>query len=142
MSKKRLEPILLKEPDKKRKNITNQDAMKLKDDAMDEKCVVLDLVATDIYIYAQNDAVPLERRQAEILGYLIDQQRKSCSRQKIEEAIWHDQLVSSSAVKRYISALRKILSQALGRDDIAKNVLVTIGNGYEWRAEIPSYVLR
>ncbi|MFK4996984.1 hypothetical protein ACI2OX_03720 [Bacillus sp. N9] len=66
----------------------------------------------------------------------------SCSKRNIEEAIWHDQNVSPSAVKRYISALRRKLSHALGRDDVRDHVLVTTANGYEWRLDIPSYVLR
>jgi tetratricopeptide (TPR) repeat protein len=141
--KKRVtEPILLKEPEEKRKTVSKHDANKVKEDAMEGKCVVLDLARDEKYFYAYHDTVRLERKEAEILGYLIDHQMTSCPKHRIEEAIWHDRPVGSTAVKRYIASLRRKLSQAMGRDDISENILVTTDEGYEWKADIPSIVLR
>ncbi|GMB08089.1 winged helix-turn-helix domain-containing protein [Thermolongibacillus altinsuensis] len=141
--KKRVtEPILLKEPEEKRKTVSRRDANQVKEDAMEGKCVVLDLAGDEKYFYAYNDTVRLERKEAEILGYLIDHQMTSCPKHRIEEAIWHDRPVGSTAVKRYIASLRRKLSQAMGRDDISENILVTTDEGYEWKADIPSIVLR
>lgn len=48
--KKRVtEPILLKEPEEKRKTVSKHDANKVKEDAMEGKCVVLDLAADEKY---------------------------------------------------------------------------------------------
>lgn len=141
--KKRVtESILLKEPEEKRKTVSRHDANKVKEDAMEGKCVVLDLAADEKYFYAYKDTVRLERKEAEILGYLIEHQMTSCPKHRIEEAIWHDRPVGSTAVKRYIASLRRKLSQAMGRDDISENILVTTHEGYEWKADIPSIVLR
>jgi DNA-binding winged helix-turn-helix (wHTH) protein len=141
--KKRVtEPILLKEPQEKRKTVSKHDANQVKEDAMEGKCVVLDLAADEKYFYAYKDTVRLERKEAEILGYLIDHQMTLCPKHRIEEAIWHDRPVGAATVKRYIASLRRKLSQAMGRDDISENILVTTNEGYEWKADIPSIVLR
>jgi len=142
MKKKGTEPILLKEPKEKRKTVSRRDANQVKEDAMEGKCVVLDLAQDEKYFYGYNDAVRLERKEAQILGYLMDHEMTSCSKHSIEQAIWHDRPVSNSTVKRYISSLRRKLTQAMGRDDIAENILVTTPEGYEWKADLRSIVLR
>ncbi|MGY0693758.1 winged helix-turn-helix domain-containing protein [Virgibacillus sp. FSP13] len=142
MRKKHSEPILLKEPEKKRKNISRQDSEKLKEDAMEGNSFVLDLTQDIKYFNAKNDAVRLENKEAEVLGFLIDNQMTSCSRQKIEEAVWHDKDISSTSVKRYISSLRRKLVQAIGCENIAETVLVTIDGKYQWKADTESIVLR
>lgn len=136
------EPILLKEPNEKRKTVSEQDYRRIKENAMEGKCVVLDLATDEKYFYGINDAMRLERIEGEILGYLIDHQLTSCPKKRIEEAVWLDGKVGSSAVKTYIARLRKKLSQAMGRDDILESILVTTTDGYEWRADIQSIVLR
>lgn len=135
-------PILLKEQENERKIVSKREADKLKDEAIDGKCIVLDLSADEKYIHASKDVVRLERKEAEILGYLMEHQMKSCSKRSIEQAVWHDRPVSSSAVKRYIASLRRKLAQAMGRTDISDHILVTTEDGYVWKVDIPSVVLR
>lgn len=142
MKKRVKEPILLKEPKEKRKTVSKNDYHQIKDDAMEGKCVVLDLVSDEKHFYAYNDAVRLERKEAEMLGYLIDHQMTSCPKTRIEEAVWLDRQVGPATVKRYIASLRRKLSQAMGRNDISNHILVTTTDGYEWRADIKSIVLR
>ncbi|MFJ7728463.1 transcriptional regulator [Neobacillus sp. NPDC097160] len=86
--------------------------------------------------YGINDAVNLEQKQAEMLGYLIDHRMMTCSKRGIEEAVWLSQEVGNTAVRRYISAIRVKLSKAMGRDDIADNILVIANGGYVWKADI------
>jgi tetratricopeptide (TPR) repeat protein len=136
------EPILLKEQKESRKRVSKEDYRRIKEDAMEGKCVVLDLAADEKHFYALNDAVRLERKEGEILGYLMDHQMTSCPKISIEEAIWIDKKVSKTTVKRYIASLRNKLAQALGRNDITESILVTTVDGYLWKAGIPSIVLR
>ncbi|MFK4996983.1 hypothetical protein ACI2OX_03715 [Bacillus sp. N9] len=63
MNKRISEPILLKEPDKKREKISRNDSAKYKEEAMEGKCVVLDLAADEKHFYAYQDAVRLEKRE-------------------------------------------------------------------------------
>jgi DNA-binding winged helix-turn-helix (wHTH) protein len=142
MKKQTREPILLKEPNEKRKLVSRKDYNEIKEEAMEGKCVVLDLVSDEKHFYAYNDAVRLERKEAEMLGYLIDHQMTSCPKTRIEEAVWLDRQVGPTTVKRYIASLRRKLSQAMGRDDISNRILVTTADGYEWKADIKSIVLR
>jgi hypothetical protein len=142
MKENRREPILLKAENEKRKFVSKADFAKVIDDAMEGKCVVLDLTKEDKFFRAFKDDIRLERKEAEILGYIMDHAMTSCPKKRIEESIWEDRKVSASAVKRYITSIRRKLSQAMGRDDIANSVLVTTNNGYEWKADIPSIVLR
>ncbi len=141
MEENRREPILLKEINEKRKRVSKNDYTKVIEDAMDGKCVVLDLTKDDKFFCAKKDTVRLERKEAEVLGYLIDNAKSTCTKKQIEESIW-DEPKSSSTVKLYISRIRGKLSQAMGCEDIAKSVLVTTKHGYEWRADISSIVLR
>ncbi|WP_312474747.1 winged helix-turn-helix domain-containing protein [Neobacillus sp.] len=142
MKENRREPILLKETNEKRKFVTKDHYTKVIDDAMDGKCVVLDLTKEEKFFRGCQDDIRLERKEAEILGFLIDHAMTSCPKVQIESSVWIDRQVGSSAVKRYMVSLRKKLSQAMGRDDIATSVLITTTDGYEWRADIPSIVLR
>ncbi|WP_077212385.1 helix-turn-helix domain-containing protein [Bacillus dakarensis] len=138
----RREPILLKETNEKRKLVSREDYTTVIDDAMDGKCVVLDLTKEDKFFRAGKDDIRLERKEAEILGYLMDHSMTSCPKRRIEESVWEDRKVSASAVKRYITSIRRKLSQAMGREDISEAVLVTTNDGYEWKSDIPSIVLR
>ncbi|MCV9885130.1 helix-turn-helix domain-containing protein [Metabacillus halosaccharovorans] len=138
----RREPILLKETNEKRKFVSREDYKIVIDDAMDGKCVVLDLTKENKFFRAIKDDIRLERKEAEILGYLMDHSMTSCPKKCIEESIWDDRKVSASAVKRYITSIRRKLSQAMGREDIAESVLITTNDGYQWRSDIPSVVLR
>jgi tetratricopeptide (TPR) repeat protein len=141
MKENRREPILLKESNEKRRFVSRDHYTSVIDDALDGKCVVLDLTKEDKYFRAADD-IRLERKEAEILGYLMDNAMTSCPKERIEESIWDERKVSASAVKRYMASIRRKLKQAMGRDDIAENVLVTTDKGYEWRAEKKSIVLR
>ncbi len=125
-----------------RKTVSKHDVNQVKEDAMEGKCVVLDLVGDEKYVYAYNDSVRLERKEAEVLGCLMDHVMISCSEHSIEQSIWYDRPVGNSAVKRYIASLRRKLDQAMGSDDIAENILVTTEEGYAWKTDIPSIVLR
>lgn len=136
------EHILLQEASKDRKAISRKQYERVKEEAMEGKYVALDLTKDEKYVYAMHDAIRLERKEGEILGYLIDHQMNTCSKQEIEEAIWLDRNVSPSTVKRYIASLRRKLSQAMGQNDISECVLVTNGDGYEWKANIQSIVFR
>lgn len=142
MKENRREPILLKETNEKRKSVTKRDYDKVLEDAMDGKCVVLDLTREDKFFCGIKDAVRLERKEAEILGYLMDHAMTSCPKKRIEESIWDDRKVSPSAVKRYIASIRRKLSQATGLDNIAASMLATTSDGYKWKTDIPSIVLR
>jgi hypothetical protein len=142
LKKKIKEPILLKEAKEKRRAVSIPDSRQVKDDAMDGKCVVVDLVEDVKHFYGQHDAITLERKEAEILGYLIDNQLHSCSKATIEEAVWLDQQVAGSTVKRYIASIRRKLTKAMNREDIKEQVLTTTDNGYMWKAEMKSIVLR
>jgi tetratricopeptide (TPR) repeat protein len=138
------EPIILKGPNEKRKSVSKRDSNILKEEAMDGKCVVLDLTANEKYFYGISDSVRLEPKQAELLGYLIDHQKQACPKKEIEDAIWLDDEVGPTTVKRYISGIRGKLSQAMGieRNTVENSVLLTAFGGYEWKASIPAYVLR
>ncbi|ADU29388.1 transcriptional regulator domain-containing protein [Evansella cellulosilytica DSM 2522] len=142
MKENRREPILLKETNEKRKAVSKEDYNHILEDAMDGKCVVLDLTKENKFFRGIKDDIRLERKEAEVLGYLIDHSMTSCPKKRIEESIWDDCKVSASAVKRYITSIRRKLSEAMGREDIAAAVLVTTNDGYEWKSEIPSVVLR
>ncbi|MFL0363148.1 winged helix-turn-helix domain-containing protein [Pseudobacillus sp. 179-B 2D1 NHS] len=141
MKKCRNEPILLKSSNGERKAVSKTDYKGIKEQAMDGTCVVLDLSSDEKYFYADHDAIRLERKEAEILGFLMDNQGLSCSKRTIEEAVWLDRQVSSTAVKRYISSLRSKLPRAMSCENI-RAVLATAEEGYEWKADIQSYVLR
>ncbi|MFK9092524.1 transcriptional regulator [Bacillus salipaludis] len=142
MKRRNSEHILLKENDSNRKMVSLREVDSIKEEAIDGKCVVLDLTTSDYYFYGINDAVKLEQKQAEMLGYLIDHQMRTCSKSGIEKAIWLNQGVGKTTVRRYISAIRVKLTQAMGRNDISENILVTANGGYVWRADIVAKVLR
>lgn len=138
------EPILLRKSEDGREKISHMDSTKMKEDAMEGKCVVLDLTKDEKYFYAIHDTVRLEKKEGEILGYLIDYQGKSCHKNQIEAAVWYDQEVSKTAVRRYIGTLRNKLSRAMNchRVIIRENILVTTDDGYAWKADFPTYLLR
>lgn len=136
------EPILLKGQQENRKPVSKRDYEQIKNDAMDGKCIVLDLAADEKYLYTSEDAIRLERKEAEILGYLMEHPMTSCPKARIEETVWMDRAVGNTTVKRYISSLRIKLSKALKRDDINESVLFTTNNGYEWKVDKQSIVLR
>ncbi|MBU8919071.1 winged helix-turn-helix domain-containing protein [Bacillus sp. FJAT-29953] len=143
MKKKQMEPILLKENDEKRKRITHHDIDQILDDAMNGKYVVLNLADSEKLVYGSSDTVRLEPKQAELLGYLIDNKGIYCDKSRIEKAVWNDQVLNPAVVKRYIAAIRRKLAQAMGRNDIKESVLRTTQNGeYVWIADIPAKVLR
>jgi len=136
--------LLLKEPLEKRKVSSRQELNYLIEESTEGKCVVLDLASDKKIFHGTQDTARLERREAEILGYLMDNHLNSCSRRQIEKAIWLEQEVSEVTVRRYIGTLRNKLSQALGltRDDIEKKILITTLKGYMWKPDIPCYTFR
>ncbi|MCL7748740.1 helix-turn-helix domain-containing protein [Halalkalibacter alkaliphilus] len=136
------EPILLKEAESKRRPVSKRDSEKLKDDAMAGNCVVVDLAGDVKYFYGFQDTVRLERREAEVLGFLMDHNAQVCSKAKIENGVWLDQEVAASTIKKYITNIRKKLSKAMNREDIKEQVLITTDDGYMWKADIASFVLR
>ncbi|WP_088103009.1 helix-turn-helix domain-containing protein [Halalkalibacter urbisdiaboli] len=138
----RREPILLKESNEKRRFVSRDSYKDVIEDAMNGKCVVLDLTKADKYFRAFKDDVHLERKEAEILGFIMDHALSSCSKESIEKSIWEERKVSDSTVKKYMLKIRNKLSQAMGREDIKDSVLVTTNKGYEWRIDTPYYVLR
>ncbi|SMQ81292.1 Transcriptional regulatory protein, C terminal [Bacillus sp. OV166] len=143
MKLKRKEPILLKEIDENRTMITNRDLDQLVEEAEKGQCVVLNLAGPEKLFYGIKDTIRLEPKQANLLGYLIENKGIYCTKSRIENAVWNDQTVNPTTVRRYISAIRKKLSQAMGRNDIDKNILETTGLGeYVWKAEISAKVLR
>lgn len=143
IKKKHLEPILLKENNEKRKGITNHDVDTLLEDAMNGKYVLLNLAGSEKLVIGRKDTVRLEPKQAELLGYLIDNKGIYCGKSRIEKAVWNDQVLTPAVVKRYIAAIRRKLAQAIGRNDIKESVLRTTQNGeYVWNADIPAKVLR
>lgn len=139
---KRKEPVLLKESNKKRVSVSLNDYNKVIESATEGSCVVLDLTKDASYFRGLQDDVSLEQKEAEVLGFLMENTMKSCSKSQIESSIWLDQQIGSATVKRYISSLRRKISKAMGRDDISNSVLVTTKDGYEWKSDIQSYVLR
>jgi DNA-binding winged helix-turn-helix (wHTH) protein len=138
------EPILLKAPGEKRKQASRRDLQKIKDEAIEGRCVLLDFTTAQKQFTGIKDTVYLELKQAEMLGYLIDHQMISCSKHDIESAIWLDENVGSTAVRRYIGALRDIIALAMGmeREDVKNQIVVTTENGYKWNADIPAFVIR
>src|SRR5690606_9570619 len=102
MKEHRKEPILLKESNEKRKNVSKSEYTRVIEEAMEGKCIVLDLTKEDKFIRAVQDDIPLERKEAEILGYIMDHAMTSCKKQSIEKSVWEDRKVSSTAVRRYI----------------------------------------
>ncbi|KGX89176.1 histidine kinase [Pontibacillus litoralis JSM 072002] len=83
----------------------------------------------------------LERREAEILGFLMDHRGMSRSKQAIAKAVWLDRQVGESTVKTYISRLRRKLSHA-SSCEIESSFIVTTEEGYEWKTDLQFYVLR
>ncbi|NHC43001.1 hypothetical protein G6549_24195 [Bacillus sp. MM2020_1] len=143
MNLKRNEPILLKEIDEDRTMISNRELDQLVEEAEKGHCVVLNLAGPERLFYGIKDTIRLEPKQANLLGYLIDNKGIYCTKNGIENAVWNDQTVNPTTVRRYISAIRRKLSQAMGRNDIDKNILETTNLGeYVWKAEIPAKVLR
>ncbi|WP_423798219.1 winged helix-turn-helix domain-containing protein [Neobacillus sp. SAB-20_R2A] len=143
MKKRQMEPILLKGNDEKRKRITHHDMDQILEDAMNGKYVVLNLADSEKLVYGSSDTVRLEPKQAELLGYLIDNKGIYCDKNRIEKAVWNDQVLNPAVVKRYIAGIRGKLAQAMGRNDIRQSVLITTRNGeYVWNADIPAKVLR
>ncbi|MEH7377892.1 winged helix-turn-helix domain-containing protein [Neobacillus drentensis] len=123
--------------------ITNRDLEQLVEEAEKGQCVVLNLAGPEKLFNGIKDTIRLEPKQANLLGYLIENKGIYCTKSRIENAVWNDHTVNSTTVRRYISAIRKKLSQAMGRNDIDKNILETTDLGeYVWKAEIPAKVLR
>lgn len=136
------EQVLMKTPDEERVAVSRDDYEQIRDKARDGECVVLDLSKDDNCFYGHADTVKLQRKEAEILGYLMDQLQHPCSQKEIKEAVWPDRKIGEVTVKKYVSTLRNKLAIALGRTDIQETVLVTNGRIYLWKLEMKQYVLR
>lgn len=141
LKKRKIEPILINESNHSRKAITKDDYESMKEKAMDGECLVLDLANDKKYFYAEHDAVGLEPREAEVLGFLIDRSGTVQSQKSIAAAIWHERNVNDSTVKRYISSVRRKIQQAIPDTDVSL-ILQTDEQGYVWKNPMDCYVLR
>lgn len=121
--------------------ITTQDYDDYHDQALDGKCCILDLTKEQYCFIGDKDTVPLANKEAELLAFLIEQ-KAPCPKRKIESYIWEDQDVTGSTVKKYISTLRKKISECMKECETDRKLIETTQLGYQWNSQIPTYVIR
>jgi tetratricopeptide (TPR) repeat protein len=138
MKQRNQEPILLGESHSERIRSTRHNREELKEAAMNGTCIVLDLTEDEKYLYGVNDAVRLPRIEALVLGYLIE--NGAATKEQIEKAVWIDNVVGSSKVKRNVSALRTKILQATGKSEVP--CLPYKDGQYKWLSPLKSIVLR
>ena len=83
-------------------------------------------------ITADGSALPLTRKEFELLEYLVLHPERTVSQEELLDHIWEsDSNPFSHSVRMHISSLRKKLRQALGYDPI----VTKIGQGYRLEVE-------
>lgn len=133
---------LHKIPEQNREVVSKKRYDEIIDMAIDGNCVVLDLSQTYRYFYGKYDALKLEAREAGVLGYLMERSNQPCSKEDIEKAVWIGGEIGETAVKRYISSIRRKLKKAMKREDIKESVLVWENGYYIWKLDMKQHVLR
>lgn len=134
--------VLHKTPEQEREVVSRKSFEKFRERAFEGKCVVLDLSRADKFFYGKYDTPRLEAREADVLGYLMERSNQPCSKEEIEKAVWIGGEIGETAVKRYVSSIRKKLNWALKREDIKESVLVWENGCYIWKLDMEQHVLR
>jgi tetratricopeptide (TPR) repeat protein len=118
-----------------------EDVESLMDDVESDSEAVLDLSHFRSSFNGPNDVVPLERKQAEILSYLIERDYKFVSMEELLMVWDEEEQPVINTIRAYISEIRKKLKACLPE---GQNNPITSkrGVGYRWVCSIPTKIIK
>lgn len=127
-------------PDGFKQSISTEDAEKLWMDAGMDKEALLDLSRFHPSFMGPKDAVRLERKEAEILSYLIKRDYKYVSKEELLNVWEEGEAPEPDTIKTYISKIRRKLRKCLP-DENHEIILSKRGNGYRWTCSTPTKII-
>nr|WP_263327199.1 winged helix-turn-helix domain-containing protein [Neobacillus sp. Marseille-Q6967] len=127
-------------PDGFKQSISTENAEKLWMDAGSEKEALLDLSRFHPSFIGPKDSVRLERKEAEILSYLIDRDYKFVSKEELLNVWEEGETPEPDTIKTYISKIRRKLRKCLPVEN--KEIITSKrGQGYRWTCSIPTKII-
>jgi tetratricopeptide (TPR) repeat protein len=133
--------MLVRYPDGMNQLISVEDAEKLRFETDDNGDAELDLSHLHPVFIGPEDAARLERKEAEILCYLIERDKRFVSKDELlnvwEESEWPE----PNTIKSYISKIRSKVRDCLPEDT---NEIITSerGKGYRWTCPIHTKIIK
>lgn len=118
-----------------------EDAERLMDDVESEEEAVLDLSHFRPSFSGPIDVVPLERKQAEILSYLMERDYKFVSMEELLKVWEEEEQPEIKTIRAYISEIRKKLKVCLP-DGQNNPITSKRGVGYRWVCSIPTKIIK
>jgi tetratricopeptide (TPR) repeat protein len=128
-------------PDGTYQFITVEDAESLKDETIEDGDAELDLSHAQPTFTGPEDTVRLERKEAEILCYLIERDNRFVGSLELLNVWEEDEEPELGTIKSYISKIRTKVGECLPND---KNEIIKTqrGQGYKWICEIPTKIIK
>jgi tetratricopeptide (TPR) repeat protein len=121
--------------------ITGEDAEKLRVDAESDGEAVLDLSHFHPSFTGPIDFIPLERKEAELLSYLIERDYKFVSKEELLNVWEEDEQPEDSTIRANISRLRRKVRGCIP-DDHNEIIVSKRGIGYRWTCTIPTKIIK
>ncbi|WP_078427489.1 winged helix-turn-helix domain-containing protein [Alkalihalobacterium alkalinitrilicum] len=118
-----------------------EEAEKLRIDADSDGEAVLDLSHFHPSFIGPIDVVPLERKEAELLSYLIERDYKFVSKEELFNVWEEDEQPAIKTIVSYISTIKRKVMPCL---PVNSNEMITSkrGMGYRWTCSIPTKIIK
>ncbi|MGG1401585.1 winged helix-turn-helix domain-containing protein [Bacillus salipaludis] len=121
--------------------LSTEDAENLWTDADSDKEAILDLSHLRPSFTGPEDVVRIERKEAEILSYLIDRKNRYVGKEELL-TLWEEgEAPELDTIKTYISKIRNKLGNCLP-EEMKQTITTKIGHGYRWTCPIPTKIIK
>jgi tetratricopeptide (TPR) repeat protein len=133
--------MLVRFPDGVNQLISVEQAESLQFETDDDGEAELDLSNFHPVFIGSEDTARLERKEAELLCYLIERHKRFVSKDEMINVWDEGEWPEPSTIKSYISKIRKKLRKCLPEDS---NEIITSkrGIGYRWTCPIPTKIIK
>jgi tetratricopeptide (TPR) repeat protein len=117
------------------------DIKKLKEETVDEEEAELDMSHFHPSFTGPKEATRLERKEAELLLYLIERNTRYVRKEELLMLWEEDEAPKVDTIKSYISTIKRKVGPCLSEDS-GSIITNKRGNGYRWTCEVPTKIIK